>query len=151
MKPRYSINLSEQMAVCETNYARLMKLLPDLRKLDHYEFEVEHSGGTLVPVNITVLERGKYTTILEVKQHYPLLGWLLAPRFKVHAYHDVAMAEVTAFQKQHKIAARYEYPNESMFQPDEKAQLNGFLGEWLCHCLKFGHSQYQTAAAFSSV
>lgn len=138
------------MAVCETNYARLMKLLPGLRKLDHYEFEVEHTGGTLVPVNITILERGKYTTILEIEQHYPLPGWLLAPRFKVHAYHDVAMAEVTAFQKQHKIAARYEYPNESMFQPDEKAQLNDFLGEWLCHCLKFGHSRYQTVAALSN-
>jgi uncharacterized protein YqiB (DUF1249 family) len=26
-----------------------------------------------------------------------------------------------------------------MHQPDEKAQLNVFLGEWLSHCLALGH------------
>jgi len=27
----------------------------------------------------------------------------------------------------------------AMHQPDEKAQLNLFLGEWLSHCLACGH------------
>ena len=29
--------------------------------------------------------------------------------------------------------------NVFMHQPDEKAQLNVFLGEWLSHCLALGH------------
>ena len=34
---------------------------------------------------------------------------------------------------------RYEYPNRHMYQSDEKAQFNVFLGEWLSHCLDRGH------------
>ncbi|EMP84373.1 hypothetical protein VC116063_002770 [Vibrio cholerae O1 str. 116063] len=37
--------------------------------------------------------------------------------------------------------ARYDYPNENMVQPDEKAQLNRFLGDWLTFCLKHGISR----------
>ena len=33
----------------------------------------------------------------------------------------------------------YSYPNAAMHQPDEKSQLNLFLGEWLSHCLACGH------------
>jgi uncharacterized protein YqiB (DUF1249 family) len=138
------------MAECEANYARLMKLLPDLRDLDDRHFDVGHSDGSIVPVTITVKERCKYTTILEVNQEHPLLKWLLAPRFKVRAYHDARMAEVIAFQRKHRVAARYEYPNENMFQPDEKAQLNTFLGEWLVHCLRYGQVQDQALCTISN-
>ena len=137
-KPRYRIDLSKQMADCDANYARLMKLLPDLRELDQREFVVSHANGSDVTVIITVIERCKFTTIFDVYQQSPMPGWLQAPHFKVRAYHDVRMAEVIAYQRQHKVEARYEYPNDRMFQPDEKAQLNAFLGEWLSHCLQYG-------------
>ena len=34
----------------------------------------------------------------------------------------------------------YPYPNEQMLQPDEKYQLNHFLGEWLGYCQRHGLS-----------
>jgi uncharacterized protein YqiB (DUF1249 family) len=38
------------------------------------------------------------------------------------------------------VKPRYQYPNASMYQRDEKAQQNRYLGEWLSLCLSHGHS-----------
>ena len=32
-----------------------------------------------------------------------------------------------------------EYLNKNRYQPDEKAQWNQFLSEWLAYCLEFGY------------
>ena len=54
-------------------------------------------------------------------------------------YHDARMAEVVSAEHARRLRSIYPYPNEAMHQPDEKAQLNLFLGEWLSHCLACGH------------
>ena len=64
----------------------------------------------------------------------------MAPRFDLRAYHDARMLEVTAFQSRRQVQARYEYPNADMHAPDEKAQQNMFLAEWLSHCIEQGYS-----------
>jgi uncharacterized protein YqiB (DUF1249 family) len=143
LKAKYRIDLSEQMASCEANYARLMKLLPDLDTADSRDFIVERGAGQPVQVRLEVCERCKYTTMIEISQQSPLLKWLPAPRFKLRVYHDVRMAEVIAYQRKHRLKPRYDYPNDSMFQPDEKAQLNRFLGEWLNNCLQYGRAQQE--------
>ncbi len=56
----------------------------------------------------------------------------------VRLYHDARMAEVVAYSGEKAGLASYEYPNEMMFQPDEKAQQNRFLAEWLSISLKHG-------------
>jgi len=50
------------------------------------------------------------------------------------------MLEVGMFQSHRSVAARYQYPNERMYQQDEKAQQNRFLTEWLEHCLHSGRA-----------
>ncbi len=50
------------------------------------------------------------------------------------------MAEVTDFQRERHFSGRYRYPNVRMHQPDEKLQINRFLGEWLAHGLAHGHT-----------
>ena len=48
-------------------------------------------------------------------------------------------AEVVEYQgKRHFLRAVYDYPNTDMRQPDEKAQINRFLGEYLSLCLTHG-------------
>jgi uncharacterized protein YqiB (DUF1249 family) len=49
------------------------------------------------------------------------------------------MAEVIGAEHARRFRSIYPYPNAAMHQPDEKAQLNVFLGEWLSHCLACGH------------
>ena len=56
----------------------------------------------------------------------------------VRVYHDAGLAEVVNCQHYRQFSARYEYPNEQMYQVDEKAQVNRFLSELLAHCLKHG-------------
>ena len=67
------------------------------------------------------------------------LPWLPTPRLEVRVYHDARMAEVVGAEHARRFRSVYPYPNVDMHQPDEKSQLNLFLGEWLSHCLACGH------------
>jgi uncharacterized protein len=84
--------------------------------------------------SVVVVRRG------ELVQHprTPALDALPAPRLKVRLYHDAKAAEVIEFQHARRFAAVYPYPNPEMRQPDEKAQVNRFLGEYLSMCLACG-------------
>jgi uncharacterized protein YqiB (DUF1249 family) len=91
--------------------------------------------GVLV---LDVLLACPYTTTLRVRQEHSL-PWLPVPHLEVQVYHDARMAEVVSAEHTRRLRSIYPYPNEAMHQPDEKAQLNLFLGEWLSHCLACGH------------
>lgn len=135
-KSQYSVDLSGLHAVCESNYQRLLQLFPGYETSNHRDFELD--GG--VRVRIDVVERCRYTTLFQVQQQGSANSWLHAPRFDLRAYHDARMVEVTGFQSQRQVEARYAYPNQQMLAPDEKTQQNLFLAEWLGHCLEQGQS-----------
>lgn len=135
----YRVDLSALQAACEANYWRLMRLLPSMRNpaaLRRVAFsQGEQAQGALV---VEVQENSPYTTTLSLRQEQPL-PWLPVPQMEVRVYHDARMAEVTVAQAQRHFRGLYPYPNPQMHQPDEKTQLNLFLGEWLGHCLTCGH------------
>lgn len=178
MKPRYKVNLPRQQAVCDANYLRLLKLMPNLDNSERWVFAVSGQAGsahdqgvgpkdTSHNVCIEVIERARYTTTVVVSQEAQpeiqceqaasdteselssnaesvsgegsLLDRWVAPKLTVRLYHDARMAEVIGWQRHRYLKARYEYPNRQMYQSDEKAQFNQFLGEWLSHCLDQGH------------
>ena len=60
-------------------------------------------------------------------------------------YHDVQCAEVIAFQGHDIVLARYGERNPAMCSPDEKSQINRFLGELLDWCLAKGEAQELTS------
>lgn len=139
-RERYRVDLCELQACCEANYQRLQRLLPDMRGVSPRPRRVALSHGEqLVAVLvIEVLENCPYTTSLRVRQEqHP--AWLPAPQLEVRAYHDARMAEVVGAARSRSFLGRYPYPNAAMHQPDEKTQLNLFLGEWLGHCQALGH------------
>ena len=137
---KYSIDLAGQMAACEMNYARLMRLLPELMDHNQEQFAVELVGESII-VQVDVTERCIYTTMLEIRQaSEDTLKWVTAPCFSLRVYHDVQMTEVISFNNHRLLRPKYQYPNENMYQQDEKAQLNAFLGEWLKHCLRYGQA-----------
>ena len=140
-RKKYSVDLAGQLAECEANYARIMKLLPDMLRTDQRDFSVELAGGEQVQFRMVITERCKYTTMLDINQQSlspGLQAWSPVPCFSLRIYHDARMAEVVAFDSHQRFCPRYDYPNMNMYQRDEKFQLNRFLGEWLSHCLKFG-------------
>ena len=141
MKPRYRVDLPGQLAACEANYLRLMKLTPDLSACDSWRFSVGPAR-----MDIAVIERARYTTTMELSSEHagaepvPQAPGLKAPRLKVRLYHDARMAEVIAWEEHRQVRPRYDYPNRHMYHSNEKAQINQFLGEWLSYCLDQGHA-----------
>jgi uncharacterized protein YqiB (DUF1249 family) len=140
VKPRYKVDLARNMSEYEANYARLMKLLPQLHEEDAWTFDVD-VGSSHWLVSIDVQERAKYTTTITVSQADNLGSWSQQLQLQVRLYHDARMAEVLSWQQHRRMQVRYEYPNRQMYHADEKAQFNGFLGEWLSHCLANGQAR----------
>ena len=141
IKRRYVPNLISDMAECDSNYMRLLKLFPDMRSEEIREFGLRGHTEDGSVVTIRILERCPYTTMLKVHvesdDNKPWIRW---PTIEIRMYHDVRTAEVTQFERVRNIRYRYEVPNDGMFQPDEKAQINRFLGELLTFCIAHGHS-----------
>jgi uncharacterized protein YqiB (DUF1249 family) len=139
LRERYRVDLIELQAACEANYARLMRLLPSMREAKTVRSVALSQGERKVGVlALEVLERCRYTSTVQVRQEFAS-AWLPLAQLEVRVYHDARMAEVTAAQRARCFRSRYPYPNAAMHQPDEKAQLNLLLGEWLSHCLACGH------------
>lgn len=139
LRERYRVDLVELQTACEANYARLMRLLPNMRSERQARRVALSQGENLIGVlSLEVLESCPYTTTLLARQEHSL-PWLPVPQLEVRVYHDARMAEVICAENTRRLHSRYPYPNAAMHQPDEKSQLNLFLGEWLSHCLACGH------------
>lgn len=138
-KPRYRVDLVSLQAVCETNFARLRRLMPDMAEQDERRIPLAIPDESSQALVVRVLERCPYTTTLQLC-HERRQEWLSPPSMEVRLYHDVRMAEVVAAFNRRRFRGVYPYPNEQMLQPDEKYQLNHFLGEWLGYCWHHGLS-----------
>lgn len=147
---RYVPNLVADMAECDANYIRLHRLFPHMAEEDQLQFGVDSSGsGNSISsctedgatVEISILERCPYTTMMLVKvtseEDRPWIRW---PTLEVRVYHDIKSAEVVSFERHRNFKFRYQLPNQKMFQPDEKSQINRYFGELLTFCYEHGHS-----------
>lgn len=139
----HTIDLVRLHALCEANYARLLRLFPDYQQCNQRDFEVSAAR-----VRIEVLERNRYTTFFRLLQSQAEARWLGSLDVELRAYHDARMLEVNRFQSRRSVRGRYPYPNAEMFQEDEKLQQNLFLAEWLEHCLANGRTP-ATGVGFS--
>jgi uncharacterized protein len=145
LKKRYRIDLPAHMAECDANYLRLMKLFPTLREEDVSAFSVM-LGDLPFLVRIEVVERGPYTSLIELLQ-LPEGPWSTLPRMLVRLYHDARSAEVVECHRSRHFRPVYDYPNKHMHLPDEKAQVNRFLTEFLSWCLRNGIATTEPVSA----
>ncbi len=140
---KYVPNLPSLLAVCDANYGRLMKLLPDCDTEGlHYNFDVSDS----LSYQIKIVECCRYTTSIEMRQMPNNSPEYLQPSMLVRLYHDACMAEVLSFQHVGQIKASYRYPNNQMMHRNEKEQMNIFLAEWLLFCLENNKKQTPISA-----
>ena len=136
MKKRYCPDLARDAAECDANYIRLCRLLPD--QGDKIEFGISSHWPEGVRVSIEVNQRCRYTTMVTVVFRGLLDQWELPRLMQVRVYHDLTTTEVTACNQYCNLDSRYNYPNAKMNLPNEKSQLNRFLGEVLTHCQAHG-------------
>lgn len=153
---RYVPDLKKMSAACEGNYIRLNKLLPDFqlgcemsflmgsvrdgRTLGN-EISTPEAQANQARITLKVIESFPYTSTIELIQQGACSAWIQPPNMIVRVYHDARSAEVITYQNQKRIQGKYVYPNPQMRMPDEKAQLNQFLADWLTHCFKHGHAE----------
>ncbi len=119
----------DPMWVYEKNYAYLVKLLAEL---------INNTEGSVVAstevseIKATLIENCRYTQVIELRETGESDNeYLKGIRLRVRIYHDAQLAEVIAYQGNARLRARYSYPNEKMYYPDEKRQVNYLLHEWL--------------------
>ena len=137
----YVPDLIADMAECDANYIRLRQLFPDMDEKSDLKFGIRTTTREGATVVIRITARCPFTTMLTVNvtsQNEELfVKW---PNLDVRIYHDVRSAEVIRFDQHRNFRFRYPTPNDNMFQPDEKSQINKFLGELLTHCIEHGYS-----------
>jgi uncharacterized protein YqiB (DUF1249 family) len=132
---KYVPKLANMHQVCEVNYGRLLRLLPDCDTEDlEYQFRVNAS----LQYTIKIIDCSRYTSTLEMSQKNQI-GQIeyefLRPVVQVRLYHDAKMAEVINAQNIGSLKPSYQYPNTKMYQKNEKEMVNLFLAEWVQFCL----------------
>jgi len=169
LKKKYRFNIKMMMADCEANYARICRIMPSvLRKnvtdnaddvidisLDNVSFDIDLATNKPAKLTLSIAERCRFTTMINLQvlidSFVDVDGESGCVNMSIRLYHDVNMVEVIACNHKPNRLASYEYPNELMFQPDEKAQQNRFLSEWLGLCSKHGmSSENMTAGLYSA-
>ena len=140
---KYAPKLANMHKVCEVNYGRLLRLLPDCDTEDlQYQFEV----NTSLFYTIKIIECSRYTSTLEMSQKSQVGYDFLRPVVQVRLYHDAKMAEVISAQNIGSLKPSYQYPNIKMYQKNEKEMVNLFLAEWLQFCLSQSNQLHSTEA-----
>jgi len=119
--------------LCETNYRKLVSMLPDISFLEHVSLaSKDHS----ISVTVDVIERTPYTTLIKLSSSYVVCSEFSPETImQVRIYHDASVAEVVNIQGHQRIRPHYSYPNDDMYLPDEKRQSNKLLSEILDFCL----------------
>jgi uncharacterized protein YqiB (DUF1249 family) len=140
---KYVPKVANMHKVCEVNYGRLLRLLPDCDTEDlQYQFKV----NTSLLYTIKIIECSRYTSTLEMSQKNQIGYEFLRPLVQVRLYHDAKMAEVISAQNIGSLKPSYQYPNIKMYQKNEKEMVNLFLAEWLQFCLAHSNQLYSSEA-----
>ena len=129
---------SYQLAVCETNFLRLKKLLQNFSK-NKYLFETINPDTSSNPISFCVLHRTRHTLIIEAKQKIKLkkIDDLI---IRIQISLDARLAEVLSFQGER--AVPYFMKVLKIQSKDEKIQQNKFLTEWLENIFSNGINPY---------
>lgn len=154
-KPRYRVDLSGYMSLCDGNYHQLLALWPGLsHALENQTryLQIRHSKSAgkasrdytdKVLVSIRVTESFRYTQTLEIQLIRQQPVWPsrfpnLDPVMQVRVYHDAMTAEPVSYQGHRRVPVKNSIPNKQMYHQDEKYQINEFLSAWLDLCLQSG-------------
>lgn len=134
---REAPDLAALIDLYESNYVRLLRLAPDLRKLDGTR--VSRVAGAL-ELYLTVEERFRYTTSLLLTYRFEDGGAVeLEPRARIHAYHDVRAAEVVAHYRRRRSRHILGWRRGHMPEVQRRWTMNRFLNKWLRFCAHQGH------------
>ena len=133
-KPRTFVGL---MALYESNYLRLLQLIPELDRLDGC-FRSRVAGDC--DLHLEILERCRYTVTLSLTYHLETDdGLLVDPDMTIRAYLDGQLAEAMAIGKCQRHTTLRELVHEHRKELDRRWQRNIVLNKWLDYLSDQGH------------
>ncbi len=133
-KPRSFVGL---MALYESNYLRLLQLIPELDRLDGC-FRSRVAGDC--DLHVEILERCRYTVTLSLTYHLETDdGLLVDPDMTVRAYLDGQLAEVMAVGNCERHSTLRELVREHRKELDRRWRRNIVLNKWLDYLSDQGH------------
>lgn len=125
------------MALYESNFLRLLRLVPDVERLDGC-FRSRVAGDC--DLYMEVIETSRYTVTLSLTYHLPTDEGLLAdPDMTVRVYLDGQQAEVLAIGEQQRHAALRRLVFEHKEELDRRWRFNIVLNKWLEYLSDQGH------------
>ena len=134
VKPRIFTGL---MAVYESNFIRLKRLLPEIERLDGC-FRSRVAGDCDLVVEI--LERCRYTVTLSLTYHLETDdGVLTEPDITIRAYLDGRLAEAMAIGEGRHHVELQRIVQEHRRELDRRWRLNIVLNKWLEYLTDQGH------------
>ena len=133
-KPRSFVGL---MALYESNYLRLFRLIPELARIDGC-FQSRVAGDC--DLHVEILERCRYTVTLSLTYHLETDdGLLIDPDMTVRAYLDGKLAEVMAVGECRHHTPLRRLVREHAEELDRRWRRNIVLNKWLDYLSEQGH------------
>ncbi len=133
-KPRSFVGL---MALYESNYLRLLCLIPEIDRLDGC-FRSRVAGDC--DLHVEVLERSRYTVTLSLTYQFETDdGLLVDPDMTVRVYLDGQLAEVMAIGSHQRHPTLRRLVREHRKELDRRWRRNIVLNKWLDYLSEQGH------------
>lgn len=133
-KPNSFVGL---MSLYESNYVRLLRLVPELHRLDgHYQ---SHVAGDC-SVHLEILERARYTVTLSLTYFFFDAEERIAdPDLKIRAYLDGQMAEAMSLRGNPRHAELRRLWGQHRGELNKRWRRNVILNKWLDYLSEQGH------------
>ena len=133
-KPRSFIGL---MSLYESNYLRLLQLIPELERLDGYYRSCVAGDCDL---HVEIIERSRYTVTLSLSYFFYECDRRIAdPDMKIRAYLDGQLAEAMSLRGDHRHADLRRLSRLHGEDLDARWRRNTVLHKWLEYLMDQGH------------
>lgn len=134
VRPRSFVGL---MALYESNYLRLLQLVPELERLDGC-FRSRVAGDCELFVEI--LERCRYTITMSLTYQFESADGIIAdPDMKIRAYLDGRLAEAMSLGGDHRHAEIRRLIRKNRRELDARWRRNVIFNKWLEYLSDQGH------------
>lgn len=125
------------MSLYESNYLRLLRLIPEVDRLDGC-FRSRVAGDC--DLYVEVLERCRYTVTLSLTYHFETdEGLLVDPDITIRVYLDGQLAEALAVGKKQRHTALMQLVRKHQRELNLRWQRNSILNKWLDYLSDQGH------------
>lgn len=134
VKPRTFVGL---MALYESNFLRLQRVIPDLDRLDGY-YRSRVAGDC--DLHLEIVERSRYTVTLSLSYFFVEDGVRIAdPDMHVRVYLDGRLAEAMHFNGDHRHPGLRRLIQAHRYELDLRWRRNMVLNKWLEFLMGQGH------------